>query len=163
MTLVKSLFILYHLHLPRCFFSCLHPSRRVLHGWFNLCSAAKGPLQQRLRAVATCQLATLILYMPSWRVQLPGGVPTSPPAACLRRTCPGVFFNSRSISKRLLFHVLPCFPQPEVGRTLLQSLQQHLESLLAWQPHLLRKFSTCYSLFMGPELFSEKFLKQIIR
>jgi hypothetical protein len=34
------------------------------------------------------------------------------------------------------------------SRTLLQFIQQHLESLLARQPHLLRKFSTCYSLFM---------------
>ncbi len=36
------------------------------------------------------------IYMPSWRVQLPGRVPKSPLQPSLHRTNPGVFFLSRS-------------------------------------------------------------------
>jgi len=56
------------------------------------------------------------IYMPPWRVQLPGRVPKSPLQPSLRRTSPGVFFLSRSCCPSASG---PCFgfflflPQPE--------------------------------------------------
>ena len=56
------------------------------------------------------------IYMPSWRVQLPGRVPKSPLQPSLCRTSPGVFFLSRSCCPSASG---PCFgfflflPQPE--------------------------------------------------
>jgi hypothetical protein len=77
-------------------------------------------LQQREDGVIDSALSRRVgsrpIYMPSWRVQLPGRVPKSPLQPSFHRISSGVFFNSRSCCPSAGGPCLGLFlflPQPE--------------------------------------------------